>query len=288
MAAAKRFSFHIGLEIALRTGVPYVYHTEAEKPFMINQLEAMDEDFEVTGADVLVATRSVSSWKTWVPYQQKTEREANANYAHALGWDDQIDIMHGPGGFRVQTASYAFLDGGRYCGAGIRPTYAQHYAAVVAFMDGLKVMPSRPLNVHYPNSQYERELGGELDQKRRDQRDQLSEDVVKLRDFLISSTVPTQEDCYRLWLYLKGGERFETLKTINQPLHFIDGQRGMAIATAEAIIPNMVRAYCRPYHGVEAYQGCFVSLRSRTDAAIWSWSVSPEGEIESSYKEYGP
>lgn len=182
LGAAKRYSFYHAVCVAVARKRTIVVHIEPEKYDMIRYISLLVETILTGDADVTVATRGDKSWLSYPTFQVKTEREANAAFRQSIGID--LDIMAGPGAFRIDSAGYFFVDG-NYTSAGIPDTYSQHYGVIAAHAHGLRVAASTPLDFIYPAEQRAQEeaeiaAGGPIKQKRLDQLESLSMAYEKL------------------------------------------------------------------------------------------------------------
>jgi hypothetical protein len=185
LGAAKRQSFYH----AIRRGTCDDYrnimvHMEAEKHDMVRWIPLLIYKMTRGNVDVVVATRTDKSLdNTYPTFQAETERQANQGFWGHVGLN--LDIMFGPGAFNSRTAGYFFTDSCSYLVTGVPDTYAQHYSAISAHAHGLNVIASDPLDFIYPPEQKKQEedeiaAGGNIKQKRLDQRDTLIKAYVAL------------------------------------------------------------------------------------------------------------
>lgn len=183
MGPSRRQVFYFAYEASLRLGCDIILWMEAEKVFLVQNIQEIIKPITDGCADIVIPARSAQSWDTWPAFQRETEQQANSVYAQVTGLHG-FDPMHGPVALNRATANFFMaFDPTLY---GVHDKYIQHYAPLVARAAGRRVV-SVLVGTSYPQAQRAEEedsLAPVMKEKRIIQRDEISFDYLKMATLL--------------------------------------------------------------------------------------------------------
>ena len=173
LGTAKRRSYAVATELAIKNGIEIIQALEIEKTGMVDLVEQAIAPINEGTADVSVAKRSEASWLTYPRFQKETEQQANAAFEDEFG--EEFDMMFGPVGILVGPAIGPFLvPNNLYLPERVPDEYIQMHGIMTCYLQGIHVVSSDPLDFVYPEQQRLQEEGDPaMEAKRVRQRDDL-------------------------------------------------------------------------------------------------------------------